>query len=111
MSRDDGRTSASVSTLPLFPGQSVPGGAGARGVVSESAVESGRNSSGTCKVSVGPRGVHGVSGSFLVHIRFLHTLAFGGVTFVVTSVLMTLDASSPSLLLLIGEKLNWPRRL
>ena len=45
-----------------------------------------------------------------VHIRFLHTLALGGVAVVVTSVLMTLTLL-PSLLLLIGERLNWPRRL
>lgn len=47
---------------------------------------------------------------FLVHIRFLHTLAIGGVAVVVTSVLMTLTLL-PALLLLIGERLNWPRRL
>ncbi|HEV7389491.1 MAG TPA: MMPL family transporter [Gemmatimonadaceae bacterium] len=47
---------------------------------------------------------------FLVNIRFLHTLALGGVAVVVTSVLMTLTLL-PSLLVLIGEKLNWPRRL
>jgi RND superfamily putative drug exporter len=45
-----------------------------------------------------------------VHIRFLHTLALGGVAVAVTSVLMTLTLL-PSLLLLIGEKLNWPRQL
>jgi RND superfamily putative drug exporter len=47
---------------------------------------------------------------FLVHIRFLHTLALGGVAVVVTSVLMTLTLL-PALLILIGEKLNWPRQL
>jgi RND superfamily putative drug exporter len=47
---------------------------------------------------------------FLVNIRFLHTLALGGVAVVVTSVLMTLTFL-PSMLLLIGEKLNWPRQL
>jgi RND superfamily putative drug exporter len=46
---------------------------------------------------------------FLVHIRFLHTLALGGVAVVVTSVLMTLTLL-PALLLLAGESVNWPRR-
>jgi len=48
---------------------------------------------------------------FLVNIRFLHTLALGGVAVVATSVLMTLTLL-PSLLVVIGEKkLNWPRQL
>ncbi|HXN76068.1 MAG TPA: MMPL family transporter [Gemmatimonadaceae bacterium] len=47
---------------------------------------------------------------FLVNIPVLHTLALGGVSVVVTSVVMTLTLL-PSLLVLIGEKLNWPRGL
>ncbi len=46
---------------------------------------------------------------FLVRISFLHTLALGGVAVVVTSVLMTVTLL-PALLLLLGEKVNWPRR-
>jgi uncharacterized membrane protein YdfJ with MMPL/SSD domain len=46
----------------------------------------------------------------LVRVPFLHTLAFGGVAVVVTSVLMTLTLL-PALLLLVGERVNWPRRL
>ncbi|MCR4341600.1 MAG: MMPL family transporter [Gemmatimonadaceae bacterium] len=45
---------------------------------------------------------------FLVRISFLHTLALGGVTVVLTSVLMTVTLL-PALLLLLGEKVNWPR--
>ena len=47
---------------------------------------------------------------FLVRVRFLHTLALGGVAVVATSVLMTLTLL-PALLLLVGERVNWPRRL
>jgi RND superfamily putative drug exporter len=47
---------------------------------------------------------------FLVNIGFLHTLALGGVAVVLTSVLMTLTLL-PALLVLIGERLNWPRKL
>jgi putative drug exporter of the RND superfamily len=46
---------------------------------------------------------------FLVRVPFLHTLALGGVAVVVTSVLMTLTLL-PALLLLVGERVNWPRR-
>jgi RND superfamily putative drug exporter len=46
---------------------------------------------------------------FLVRIRVLHTLAIGGVAVVVTSVLMTLTLL-PALLLLAGDRVNWPRR-
>ena len=46
---------------------------------------------------------------FLVRITFLHTLALGGVAVVVTSVLMTVTLL-PALLLLLGEKVNWPRQ-
>ena len=46
----------------------------------------------------------------LVRIPFLHTLALGGVTVVVTAVLMTLMVL-PALLIVIGERVNWPRRL
>ncbi|MGI8617860.1 MAG: MMPL family transporter [Gemmatimonadaceae bacterium] len=45
---------------------------------------------------------------FLVRISFLHTLALGGVTVVLTSVLMTVTLL-PALLLLLGERVNWPR--
>lgn len=46
---------------------------------------------------------------FMVNIRFLHTLAIGGVTVVVTAVFATLTLL-PAVLLLIGERVNWPRR-
>ncbi len=46
---------------------------------------------------------------FLVRITFLHTLALGGVAVVVTSVLMTVTLL-PAALLLLGEKVNWPRQ-
>lgn len=46
---------------------------------------------------------------FLVRISFMHTLALGGVTVVLTSVLMTVTLL-PALLLLLGEKVNWPRQ-
>jgi uncharacterized membrane protein YdfJ with MMPL/SSD domain len=46
---------------------------------------------------------------FLVRISFLHTLALGGVAVVVTSVLMTVTLL-PALLVLFGEKVNWPWR-
>jgi RND superfamily putative drug exporter len=45
----------------------------------------------------------------LVHIPFLHTLAFGGVTVVVTAMLMTLMVL-PALLMVVGERVNWPRQ-
>src|SRR5215218_3247255 len=45
----------------------------------------------------------------LVRIPFLHTLAFGGVTVVVTAMLMTLMVL-PALLMVVGERVNWPRR-
>lgn len=46
---------------------------------------------------------------FLVKISFLHTLALGGVTVVLTSVLMTVTLL-PALLVLLGDRVNWPRR-
>lgn len=46
---------------------------------------------------------------FLVRIRFLHTLAIGGVAVVLTSVLMTLTLL-PALLIVLGERVNWPRK-
>ena len=45
----------------------------------------------------------------LVRVPFLHTLAFGGVVVVVTAVLMTLMVL-PALLMVVGERVNWPRR-
>ena len=45
----------------------------------------------------------------LVRIPFLHTLALGGVTVVVTAMLMTLMVL-PALLMVVGERVNWPRR-
>ena len=45
----------------------------------------------------------------LVRIPFLHTLAFGGVTVVVSAMLMTLTVL-PALLMVVGERVNWPRR-
>ena len=46
---------------------------------------------------------------FLVRIGFLHTIALGGVTVVVVSVLMTVTLL-PALLVLLGERVNWPRQ-
>jgi RND superfamily putative drug exporter len=43
-----------------------------------------------------------------VNIRFLHTIALGGVSVVVTAVLATLTLL-PAVLLLIGKRVNWPR--
>ena len=45
----------------------------------------------------------------LVRIPFLHTLALGGVTVVVTAMLKTLTVL-PALLIVVGERVNWPRR-
>src|SRR5215207_1135116 len=45
----------------------------------------------------------------LVRIPFLHTLAVGGVTVVVTAMLMTLMVL-PALLMVVGNRVNWPRR-
>jgi RND superfamily putative drug exporter len=45
----------------------------------------------------------------LVRIPFLHTLALGGVTVVVSAMLMTLMVL-PALLMVVGERVNWPRR-
>ena len=82
----------------------------ARGASFRSAVEAAANQAGHVVLVSGLAVCTGFLALFLVHIRFLHTLALGGVAVVVTSVLMTLTLL-PSLLLLIGEKLNWPRRL
>jgi putative drug exporter of the RND superfamily len=46
----------------------------------------------------------------LVRVAFLHTLALAGAAVVVIAVLMTLTLL-PALLLLIGERVNWPRRI
>ena len=82
----------------------------ARGASFRSAVETAANQAGHVVLVSGLAVCTGFLALFLVHIRFLHTLALGGVAVVITSVLMTLTLL-PSLLLLIGEKLNWPRRL
>jgi len=80
----------------------------ARGASFRSAVEAAATQAGHVVLVSGVAVAAGFLALFLVHIRFLHTLALGGVSVVVTSVLMTLTLL-PSLLLLIGEKLNWPR--
>jgi trehalose monomycolate/heme transporter len=82
----------------------------ARGVSFRSAVEAAATQAGHVVLVSGVAVAAGFLALFLVHIRFLHTLALGGVSVVVTSVLMTLTLL-PALLLLIGEKLNWPRVL
>lgn len=82
----------------------------ARGASFRSAVEAAATQAGHVVLVSGVAVAAGFLALFLVHIRFLHTLALGGVSVVVTSVLMTLTLL-PSLLLLIGEKLNWPRKL
>ena len=82
----------------------------ARGASFPSAVEAAATQAGHVVLVSGLAVCTGFLALFLVHIRFLHTLALGGVAVVVTSVLMTLTLL-PSLLLLIGKKLNWPRRL
>ena len=81
-----------------------------RGASFPSAVETAANQAGHVVMVSGLAVCTGFLALFLVHIRFLHTLALGGVAVAVTSVLMTLTLL-PSLLLLIGEKLNWPRQL
>jgi putative drug exporter of the RND superfamily len=82
----------------------------ARGASFHSAVETAASHAGHVVLVSGLAVCTGFLALFLVHIRFLHTLALGGVAVVVTSVLMTLTLL-PSLLVLIGERLNWPRRL
>jgi uncharacterized membrane protein YdfJ with MMPL/SSD domain len=82
----------------------------ARGGSFRNAVEAAATQAGHVVLVSGVAVAAGFLALFLVHIRFLHTLALGGVSVVVTSVLMTLTLL-PSLLLLIGEKLNWPRVL
>ena len=82
----------------------------ARGASFPKAVEAAANQAGHVVLVSGLAVCTGFLALFLVHIRFLHTLALGGVAVVVTSVLMTLTLL-PSLLLIIGERLNWPRRL
>jgi len=81
-----------------------------RGASFPSAVETAANQAGHVVLVSGLAVCTGFLALFLVHIRFLHTLALGGVAVAVTSVLMTLTLL-PSLLLLIGERLNWPRQL
>jgi RND superfamily putative drug exporter len=82
----------------------------ARGASFRKAVEAAATQAGHVVLVSGVAVCTGFLALFLVHIRFLHTLALGGVAVVVTSVLMTLTLL-PSLLLLIGAKLNWPRSL
>jgi RND superfamily putative drug exporter len=82
----------------------------ARGASFREAVETAASQAGHVVLVSGLAVCTGFLALFLVNIRFLHTLALGGVAVVVTSVLMTLTLL-PSLLLLIGEKLSWPRRL
>jgi uncharacterized membrane protein YdfJ with MMPL/SSD domain len=81
-----------------------------RGAPFRAAVETAANQAGHVVLVSGLAVCTGFLALFLVHIRFLHTLALGGVAVVVTAVLMTLTLL-PALLLLIGEKLNWPRQL
>ena len=81
-----------------------------RGASFRNAVETATNHAGHVVVVSGLAVCTGFLALFLVNIRFLHTLALGGVAVVVTSVLMTLTLL-PALLMLIGEKLNWPRKL
>jgi uncharacterized membrane protein YdfJ with MMPL/SSD domain len=47
---------------------------------------------------------------FLVNVRFLHTVALGGVAVVATAVLATITLL-PAVLILLGDKVNWPRRM
>jgi RND superfamily putative drug exporter len=82
----------------------------ARGTSFRNAVEAAATQAGHVVLVSGVAVCTGFLALFLVNIRFLHTLALGGVSVVATSVLMTLTLL-PALLLLIGEKLNWPRRL
>jgi uncharacterized membrane protein YdfJ with MMPL/SSD domain len=82
----------------------------ARGGSIRSAVETATDQAGHVVLVSGLAVCTGFLALFLVHIRFLHTLALGGVAVVVTSVLMTLTLL-PAMLLLAGEKLNWPRQL
>ena len=51
----------------------------------------------------------GFAALFQVHVGFLHTLAIGGVTVVLTAVLATLTLL-PAVLILIGKRVNWPHR-
>jgi RND superfamily putative drug exporter len=80
----------------------------ARGASFRNAVDTAATQAGHVVLVSGVAVCTGFLALFLVNIRFLHTLALGGVSVVVTSVLMTLTLL-PALLLLIGEKLNWPR--
>jgi uncharacterized membrane protein YdfJ with MMPL/SSD domain len=81
-----------------------------RGASFHAAVETAASQAGHVVLVSGLSVCTGFLALFLVHIRFLHTIALGGVGVVVTSVLMTLTLL-PALLVLIGEKLNWPRQL
>lgn len=80
----------------------------ARGATFRDAVETAAVSAGHVVLVSGIAVCTGFLALFLVHIRFLHTLALGGVAVVVTSVLMTLTLL-PALLLVVGKKVNWPR--
>jgi RND superfamily putative drug exporter len=80
------------------------------GADSRSAVEAAAIHAGHVVLVSGLAVCTGFLALFLVRIRFLHTLAIGGVAIVVTSVLMTLTLL-PALLRLAGERVNWPSRL
>jgi len=80
----------------------------ARGASFPSAVETATLAAGHAVLISGLAVCIGFAALFMVNIRFLHTLAIGGVTVVVTAVLATLTLL-PAVLLLIGKRLNWPR--
>src|SRR5207302_7552951 len=81
-----------------------------RGASFRNAVETAANHAGHVVLVSGFAVCTGFLALFLVNVRFLHTLALGGVAVVVISVLITVTLL-PSLLMLIGERLNWPRRI
>ncbi|MBI3110951.1 MAG: MMPL family transporter [Ignavibacteriales bacterium] len=80
----------------------------ARGVQFRTAVETATMEAGRAVLVSGLAVCIGFLALFLAHIPFLHTLALGGVTVVLTAVLATLTLL-PAVLLLIGERVNWPR--
>jgi uncharacterized membrane protein YdfJ with MMPL/SSD domain len=80
-----------------------------RGAPLRSAVETAALQAGHVVVVSGLAVATGFLALFMVHIRFLHTLALGGVAVVMTSLLITLTLL-PALLCLIGKRVNWPRR-
>lgn len=81
----------------------------ARGAPPKSAAETASVQAGHVVVVSGLAVATGFLALFMVHIRFLHTLALGGVAVVVTSLLITLTLL-PALLCLIGHRVNWPRQ-